>query len=115
MRRALAMAFSDHLTTNCMMTAYAGSWRRLTPLFSIRAFRHIPRPVELNPWCDGTGRGTYPNAVRKLMRAAEFARLPKRANQVRGLPTSSFAARAPGASVHRTAGPPEISPSVARR
>ena len=76
-RRALAMAFSDHLTTNCMMTAYAAKWRRLTPLFSIRAFRHVPRPVELNPWCDGTGRGTYPNAVRKLMRAAKFARLPR--------------------------------------
>lgn len=76
-RRALAVAFSDHLTTNCMMTAYAASWRRLTPLFSIRAFRHVPRPVELNPWCDGTGRGTYPNTVRKLMRAADFARAPK--------------------------------------
>ncbi len=76
-RRALAVAFSQHLTTNCMMTAYAAGWRRLTPLFSIRAFRHVPRPVELNPWCDGTGRGTYPNTVRKLMRAAEFARRPK--------------------------------------
>jgi len=76
-RRALAMAFSNHLTTNCMMTAYAASWRRLTPLFSIRAFRHVPRPVELNPWCDGTGRGTYPNAVRKLVQAAGFARAPK--------------------------------------
>lgn len=76
-RRALAVAFSDHLTKNCMMTAYAASWRRLTPLFSIRAFRHVPRPVELNPWCDGTGRGTYPNTVRKLMRAAGFARGPK--------------------------------------
>ena len=75
--RALAVAFSHHLTTNCMMTAYAAGWRRLTPLFSIRAFRHVPRPVELNPWCDGTGRGTYPNTVRKLMRAAEFARRPK--------------------------------------
>jgi len=76
-RRALAVAFSDHLTTNCMMTAYAAGWRRLTPLFSIRAFRHVPRPVEINPWCDGTGRGTYPNTVRKLMRAAEFARTPR--------------------------------------
>lgn len=76
-RRALAVAFSDHLTTNCMMTAYAAGWRRLTPLFSIRAFRHVPRPVELNPWCDGTGRGTYPNTVRKLTRAAVFARAPK--------------------------------------
>jgi adenine-specific DNA methylase len=74
--KALAMAFSDHLTTNCMMTAYAAGWRRITPLFSVRAFRHVPRPVEINPWSDGTGRGTYPNAVRKLLRAREFARNP---------------------------------------
>ena len=72
-REGLSMAYSDHLTTNCMMTAYAAGWRRLTPLFSIRAFRHVPRPVEVNPWCDGTGRGTFPNTVRKIMRAVRFA------------------------------------------
>ena len=76
-REGLSIAFSDHLKTNCMMAAYASGWRRLTPLFSIRAFRHIPRPVELNPWCDGTGRGTFPNAVRKVMRASRYAREPK--------------------------------------
>ena len=76
-RLALAMACSDHLTTNCMLTSYAAGWRRLTPLFSVRAFRHVPRPVELNPWMDGTGRGSFPNAVRKLMRARAFARSPK--------------------------------------
>ena len=75
-REGLSMAFSDHLTTNCMMTAYARGWRRLTPLFSIRAFRHVPRPVEVNPWCDGTGRGTFPNTVRKVMRAVRFAADP---------------------------------------
>ena len=76
-REGLAIAFSDHLTTNCMMTAYAAGWRRLTPLFSVRAFRHVQRPVELNPWCDGTGRGTFPNVVRKLMSASRFACDPK--------------------------------------
>ncbi len=76
-RTALAMAFSDHLTTNCMLTSYTAGWRRLTPLFSIRAFRHIPRPVEINPWVDRSGRGSFPNAVRKLMRAASYARCPK--------------------------------------
>ena len=76
-RLALAMAYSDHLTTNCMLTSYAAGWRRLTPLFSVRAFRHVPRPVELNPWMDGTGRGSFPNTVRKLMRARGFARSPK--------------------------------------
>ena len=76
-REALSIAFSNHLTTNCMMAAYASGWRRLTPLFSVRAFRHVQRPVELNPWCDGTGRGTFPNGVRKLMRASRFACDPK--------------------------------------
>jgi putative DNA methylase len=76
-RRPFAIAFSNHLTTNCMMAAYAAGWRRLTPLFSIRAFRHIQRPVELNPWVDGTGRGTFPNTIRRLVRAREYATDPK--------------------------------------
>jgi putative DNA methylase len=76
-RRAIGLAFSNHLTTNCMLTSYAAGWRRLTPLFSIRAFRHVPRPVELNPWSEGTGRGTFPNAIRQVLRASAFARAPK--------------------------------------
>ncbi|MDX1722264.1 MAG: hypothetical protein R3355_04025 [Pseudomonas sp.] len=76
-RSAIAMAFSDHLTTNCMMASYAHGWRRLTPLFSVRAFRHIQRPVELNPWIERTGRGSFPNTVRKLGQAAAYARSPK--------------------------------------
>src|SRR5262249_46376249 len=76
-REALALAFSDHLTTNCMLTYYAFGWRRLAPLFSIRAFRHVCRPVEINPWLDGTGRGTFPNAVRQVQRAIDFARGPE--------------------------------------
>lgn len=76
-RRGVALAFSNHLTTNCMLTSYAAGWRRLTPLFSIRAFRHVPRPVELNPWSEGTGRGTFPNAIRQVLRAAAFAKAPK--------------------------------------
>lgn len=76
-RRAFGLAFSNHLTTNCMLTSYAAGWRRLTPLFSIRAFRHVPRPVELNPWLEGTGRGTFPNAIRQVLRASAFAKTPK--------------------------------------
>jgi adenine-specific DNA methylase len=76
-REAMAIAFSDHLTTNCMLTYYAFGWRRLAPLFTLRAYRHVTRPVELNPWLDGTGRGTFPNAVRQVQRAAEFARAPR--------------------------------------
>ena len=68
-RGAFSVAFSDHLKTNNMMCAYAGDWRRLTPLFSIRAYRHISRPVELNPWLNRNGRGTFPNAIRSVQRA----------------------------------------------
>ena len=76
MRSAFAVAFSDHLTTNNMMCGYAGGWRRLTPIFSIRAYRHIPRPVEINPWLCRNGRGTFPNAVRAVVRAAEALKHP---------------------------------------
>lgn len=76
-RRVMGLAFSNHLTTNCMLTSYATGWRRLTPIFSIRAYRHIPRPVELNPWSEGTGRGTFPNAIRQVLRASAFAKAPK--------------------------------------
>jgi hypothetical protein len=46
-------------------------------LFSVRGFRHVPRPVELNPWLNGTGRGTFPNTIKKLLRAKRFATSPK--------------------------------------
>jgi putative DNA methylase len=75
-REAMAIAFSDHLTTNNMMCAYAGGWRRLTPLFSIRAYRHIARPVEINPWLQKNGRGTFPNAVRSVVRASRALKEP---------------------------------------
>jgi hypothetical protein len=62
-----------------MMTHYAFGWRRLAPLFSVRAFRHVTRPVEINPWLDGTGRGTFPNAVRQVERAVRWAKSPSEA------------------------------------
>jgi len=73
----LAMAFSEHLTTNCMYTAYAFGYRRVSPMFSIHSYRHITRPVEINPWLNGIGRGTYPNSLNKVTKAMEFARSPK--------------------------------------
>jgi putative DNA methylase len=76
-RPALSIAFSNHLTTNCMLTQYAFGWRRLAPLFSIRAYRHVCRPVELNPWMDGTGRGSFPNAVRSIIQAQRAFISPK--------------------------------------
>lgn len=76
LKRLLALAFSDHLATNCMYTAYAFGYRRTSALFSIHGYRHITRPVELNPWLSGIGRGTFPNALRKIERAITFANAP---------------------------------------
>jgi adenine-specific DNA methylase len=72
----LTLAFSEHLTTNCMYTAYAFGYRRLSPLFAIHAYRHVTRPVELNPWLKGIGRGTFPNVLNKLRAAIAFAIAP---------------------------------------
>ena len=76
-RDGLAVAFSDHLTTNNMFCAYAGGWRRLAPLFAIRAYRHIARPVEINPWLQNNGRGTFPNSVRAVLRASQALKDPR--------------------------------------
>lgn len=75
-KRLLAVAFSEHLTTNCMYAGYAFGYRRISPMFSIHGYRHITRPVELNPWLCGIGRGTFPNVMRKLERAILYAKTP---------------------------------------
>jgi len=75
-RLALSLAFSEHLTTNCMLVGYAFSYERTSPLFSYQSFRHITRPVEVNPWLHRIGRGTYPNALMKLNRACDASRTP---------------------------------------
>lgn len=76
-RRCMELAFSEHLTTNCMYTGYAFGYRRTSPMFSIHSYRHITRPVELNPWLDGVGRGTFINTVRKISKAIAFAKAPE--------------------------------------
>jgi adenine-specific DNA methylase len=73
----MALALSNHLTANCMLTRYSSRWRQVTPLFALRAYTHSARPVELNPWLRGTGRGTYPNAVRKVANAITYAQSPR--------------------------------------
>jgi adenine-specific DNA methylase len=75
-RSLLAIAFSEHLTTNCMYTAYAFGYRRISPMFSIHGYRHITRPVEINPWLDGIGRGTFPNVLGKIAKAVAFVAAP---------------------------------------
>jgi adenine-specific DNA methylase len=87
---AMKIAFSDHLTTNNMLCGYAGGWRRLSPLFAIRAIRHITRAVEINPWLEKNGRGTFPNAVRSVSRAAQALREanePTLAGKSRNIPS----------------------------
>ncbi|WP_267354138.1 MULTISPECIES: hypothetical protein [unclassified Methylobacterium] len=93
---ALRIAFSDHLGTNNKLCAYAGGWRRLAPLFAIRAYRHIARPVELNPWLTRNGRGTFPNAVRAVTRAARSLSASLEAPVTTG-PSIPVPVREPGA------------------
>ena len=57
-----------------MYVGYAFGYRRISPLFSIHWFRHITRPVELNPWLDRIGRGTFPNVLNKINRGIQFAK-----------------------------------------
>lgn len=75
-KHLLSLAYSEHLTTNCMYTGYAFGYRRTSPLFSIHGYRHIVRPVELNPWLDGIGRGTFLNSLSKIGRAIAYASAP---------------------------------------
>lgn len=76
LKTILSLAFSEHLTTNCMYAAYAFGYRRVSPMFSIHSFRHITRPVEINPWLKRIGRGTFPNCVDKIIKAIEFSKAP---------------------------------------
>jgi len=83
-RYTLSMAFSDHLAANCMYASYAFGYRRLSPLFAIHSYRHITRPVEINPWLNGIGRGTFPNSLNKIARARKFAIAPRELNPTGG-------------------------------
>jgi adenine-specific DNA methylase len=76
-RTAAGLALSNHTVSNCMLTTYTTKWRQATPLFAVRSFRHSSRPVELNPWVDGPGRGTFPNALRRVGAAVRFAQSPQ--------------------------------------
>lgn len=76
-RIVAAIAFSDHLRTNNILCGYSVGWRRLRPLFAIRGWHHVVRPVELNPWLDRIGRGTYVNALKRINRASETAMQPR--------------------------------------
>lgn len=75
-RELLGLALSNHLTSNCMLTSYTPKWRQVTPLFVVRSYRHSVRPVEINPWLSGIGRGTFPNAVRKVSAAISYTKKP---------------------------------------
>jgi putative DNA methylase len=75
-RRALALAFSHCLASNNMFCGYAFGYRRLTPLFSVHAYRKISRPVEGNVWGIELGRGSFSNAVRAVIAGSDYMRAP---------------------------------------
>lgn len=74
LQKILSIAFSEHLSTNCMYSSFAFGYRRVSPIFSIHSYRHITRPVELNPWLKGIGRGTFPNTLNKVRKAIDYAK-----------------------------------------
>jgi putative DNA methylase len=76
LKKVLELAYSEHLTTNSMYTSYAAGYRRTSAMFAMHGFRHIVRPVEVNPWLAGEGRGTFPNVVKKVLRALDYAHAP---------------------------------------
>jgi adenine-specific DNA methylase len=85
LKQLLVLAFSEHLTANCMYTGYAYGYRRTCALFSLHGYRHVVRPVEINPWLIGIGRGTFPNVVRKIARAIVYAQAPTDLKHARGM------------------------------
>jgi putative DNA methylase len=62
------LAFSESLATNCMSCVYSPAYRRIAAAFSIHGYMNVLRPTELNPWVDGSGRGTLLNCIRKVRR-----------------------------------------------
>ena len=76
-KQMLGLALSNHSLSSNMMCSYSAKWRQATPLFAIRSYRHVPRPVEVNPWLTNAGRGTFPNTVRRVAKAISYAKNPK--------------------------------------
>ncbi len=73
-RSIALLAFSEALETNCMFCPYSTDWRRLAGVLSIHGYMYVTRPVELNPWLRGVGRGTLFNCIRRIRRALESKR-----------------------------------------
>jgi hypothetical protein len=75
-RQALALGFSHCLASNNMFCGYAFGYRRLTPLFSVHAFRKISRPVEGHVWGLPLGRGSFTNAMRAVINGKAYMQEP---------------------------------------
>jgi putative DNA methylase len=65
-RSIAILAFSQALETNCMFCPYSPKWRRIAGIFSIHGYMYVTRPVELNPWLKGAGRGTLKNCLARI-------------------------------------------------
>lgn len=72
-----ALVASEALATNCLMNAYATEYGRASAAFSIHGYMYVSRPVELNPWIHGSGRGTIWNCLRKARFAMSHAPTPQ--------------------------------------
>lgn len=72
----LLLAFSDCLASNNMLCPYAFTYRKLTPLFGLHAYRMITRPVEGNTWGSFFGRGSFLKCVEKVVRGKAYCKKP---------------------------------------
>ncbi len=66
LRRGLALALSNALTSNNLLCGYATDYGRLAPLFGVRDFALPTLSVELNPLHPTAGRGTLSATLRRV-------------------------------------------------
>lgn len=69
-RRALALALSNTMTTNNRLCGYATDYGRLAPLFNVRGYSLPLLSVELNPFHETAGRGTLAAGLRRVIQSA---------------------------------------------
>jgi putative DNA methylase len=69
-RRALALALSNAITSNNRLCGYATDYGRLAPLFTVRSYALPALPVELNSLHPTAGRGTLRRCLDRAIASA---------------------------------------------
>lgn len=71
LERDLTLMLTGSLLCNNVLCGYARDWGRLAPLFSVRGFSLPSLSVELNPFHQTGGRGTFKSARSRIMDRAD--------------------------------------------